>query len=100
MLEGHVALVGDHRPELGLDGHRFKADFEELGVLKRERVLRLRLVELPEGGLHGAQALRPAPRASRRVNRRTTCREAAPRPRAARPTAAERATPASAARPR
>ena len=69
MLEGHVALVGDHRPELRLHGHGFEANFQEFRVLEREGVLRLRLVELPEGGLHNPQASRPSPQASRRVTR-------------------------------
>src|SRR3954462_15492665 len=98
MLEGHVALVGAHRPELGLNGHRLEADFEELGVLKRERVLRLRLVELPEGGLHGAQDLRAAPQASRWVNRRRTCPAAAPTERAQPTPAAGRPRVAGSAR--
>jgi hypothetical protein len=56
VLEGHITLIGDHRPELGLNGHRLEAHLQQLRVLERERVLRLGLIELPEGRLHGAQA--------------------------------------------
>ena len=47
-----LALVGDHRAELGLDRDLVEAHLEQLGVLQRERVLGLRLVELRERGLH------------------------------------------------
>jgi hypothetical protein len=48
VLEGHVALVGDHRSELGLDRDLVEPDLEELGVLERERIRRRRLLELAE----------------------------------------------------
>src|ERR687895_318148 len=52
MLEAHIALVGDHRPELGLNRDLVQADLEQLRVLERERLLRLGLLELSEGALH------------------------------------------------
>jgi hypothetical protein len=51
--KGHVALVGDHRAELGLDGDLVEADLEELRVLEGEAVGRLGLVVLRERRLHG-----------------------------------------------
>ena len=56
VLERDLALVGDHRPELGLDRDLVEPHLQQLRVLQRERVLRLRLVELRERGLHGARS--------------------------------------------
>ena len=53
VLEGHVALVGDHRAELGLHGDGGQLDLEQLVVLEREGLAGLDFVERPEGGLHG-----------------------------------------------
>jgi hypothetical protein len=47
VLERHVALVGDHRPQLGLDRDRLEPNLQQLRVLQRERFLRLRLLVLP-----------------------------------------------------
>jgi hypothetical protein len=52
VLELHVALVGDHRAELGLDRHLVEADLQQLVVLERERVLGSRFLELGERAVH------------------------------------------------
>src|SRR4051794_5183501 len=52
VLERHVALVGDHRAEPGLDRHLVEAHLEQLRVLQREGVLRLDLPEFGERILH------------------------------------------------
>src|SRR6185436_16768872 len=52
VLEGHVALVGDHRTGLRLDRDLVQAHLQQLRVLERERLLRLRLLELTQSALH------------------------------------------------
>ena len=64
VLEGHVALVGDHRALLGADRALVEADLQQVGVLQGEGVGRRRLIELREGRLHGPTRCRPMRRAS------------------------------------
>src|SRR2546427_5405584 len=45
VLELDVALVGDHRTKLRLNRRGGQLDLQELGVLQRERLARLRLLE-------------------------------------------------------
>ena len=45
VLELHVALVGDHRPELRLDRDVGELDLQQLGVLLGERLVALRLLK-------------------------------------------------------
>ena len=52
MLEAHLALIGDHRAELGLDLALREAHLQKLAVLKRKRLLGLCLLELAESALH------------------------------------------------
>ena len=52
VLEVHIALIGDHRPKLGLDRDLLEAHLQQLRVLKREGVIRLRLLKLAERALH------------------------------------------------
>ena len=53
-LEGDLALVGHHRPELGLDRDLVEPHLQQLRVLQREGVLGLRLRELRQRVLHRA----------------------------------------------
>ena len=53
VLEGHVALIGDHRPLLGADRALVEADLQQVGVLQGEGVRGRGLVELRKCRLHG-----------------------------------------------
>src|SRR5204862_5151338 len=92
VLELDVALIGDHRAGLRLDGDLVELDLEQFRVLKRERVGGLDFVELSEGGLHGAFRIGVAGPPE------TTRPEAAPKAAAARPEP-EPAGPTAASRP-
>ena len=54
VLEAHLALVGDHRAELGLDRDLVEADLQQLASSGARTTLGLRLLKLAEGALHPA----------------------------------------------
>ena len=91
VLERHVALVGDHRAELGLDRDlRPGATFSSLEFCSAKASCRLGLVELRERRLHradpfveGSEAPEPCRPGAASQAIRTGCRGAAPTARGA-----------------
>ena len=57
MLEPDLALVGDHRAQLGLDRHVGQLDLEQLRVLEPERLASLGLLELRQRLLYRTSRL-------------------------------------------